>query len=130
MSYLSDSDITDKVIIPFKDKDSAYWEAIMARTDAQAVDIAQQMGVREEDIATPIHNSFKDLLRSYFCMQICLDATEVANLDQGIEDKYMSKYKIHSYNYERLKKNLTKEMIVGSVFLRGHRAGGGVLYVG
>jgi len=130
MNYLSDSDITDKLVLPFKDKDASFWAAIMSRTNAQALDVAEQLGVFPDEIATPLHNSFKDLLRAYFCMQICKDATEVANLDQGIEDKYASKYKLHAYDYTRLKKEMTKEMITGNVHLRGHRASGGVLWNG
>jgi hypothetical protein len=130
MSYLVDSDITDKLITPFKTRDASYWAAVMARTDAQAEDIAQQLGVLAADIATPISNTFKDCLRAYFSMEICLDATEVANLDQGITDKYMAKYQIYGSRYKMLKSMLTKEMICGTVQSRGDRARGGVLYYG
>ena len=128
MSYFNEALITDLVIIPFKIKNSALWDAVLLRTDSMAVDLAEQVGVGVADIKTPLCTHFSDLLRAYFCFNICLDATEVANLDQGAQDKYMTKFGIYKSMFDREKKALTKEMIMGAVATRGDRAFSGILY--
>ena len=130
MSYFSDTEITDLLILPFKTSNATLWNAVLARTERMVVDIAEQHGVLERDIADPLCAAFKDIMRAYFCWNICLDATEVANLDQGIQDKYMGKFQLYKALYEQGKKSLTLEMIIGNVKSRGDRSRSGVLYHG
>lgn len=130
MSYFNDTEVTDLLILPFKTSNATLWAAALARTERMVVDLAEQHGVPEDSIQTPLCAAFLDIMRAYFCWNICLDTTEVANLDQGIQDKYMGKFQLYKTLYEQGRKSLTLEMIVGNVRTRGDRSRAGVLYYG
>jgi hypothetical protein len=115
MSYLSASDITDAVVSPFAATDATYFATVLTLADAALVDMAEGHGLSSTAIVTPLHTTVKDWLVAWFCTRVCMDKLQVANIDATAQDKYTLKYQLYSGIRDRLKHEITAQMLTKTV---------------
>lgn len=115
MSYLSASDITDSVVTPFAESHATYYANILTLADAALVDLAEGLGLTSTEIATPLHTTVKDWLVAWFCARVCMDKLQFANIDATAQDKYTVKYQLYTGIRDRLKHEITYQMLTKTV---------------
>ena len=116
--YLKQALLTDKVAVPFKTNDTTFWTACVTYADTLAVDLAEQLGILEADIATPIHTAFNDYLTYAFYERLFLEASGV---NEEEEEKYLEKAGIYEGKKNKAKIEVTPEIITKTVCDRGDR---------
>lgn len=126
MAYITSADISDKVVEQHTLTD------YLTEADNEMIDIAEQNGVTsiasiEDD---PLHFKIKRYLIAYVCMRVCEDNQGLNNNDIPEMDKYAVKYKQYKTTCDRLRPQISREMITGDIDEARDRAGtsSGVLY--
>lgn len=128
MPNISAGDISDKVLAQHT------LTAYLTEADNELYDLAEQLGVIDSasiEIA-PLHFKVKRYLIAYVCMRVCEDNQGLNNNDIPEMDKYAVKYKQYKGTCDRLRPQISREMILGTVDEQRDRAGvsSGVLYRG
>ena len=103
------TDITDKVISRFN---LTYPIDYLNLVDEECVNQAEICLVNESMIkSTPLHSAIKNYLVNWLCALVCLDNTEVNNVEG--EDKYKIKMDVYNVEVERYRNMLTRDMFLG-----------------
>lgn len=115
-NFIHASDIKANVALNFD------IEEYLEEGDGEIVDLAQKHGVEPEDIYTPLHYKIKRYGVVYILMRICQDKICTNNVDVPEMEKYMVLYGVYMKEYERLKSEISEEMITGNVNEKRDRA--------
>lgn len=126
MANLTTADITDKVIAQHT------LTAYLTEADSELADIAESYGITDSDDieVAPMHFKVKRYMVAYVCMRVCEDNIGLNNVAIPDLDKYMVKYKQYKAACDRLRVQISEEMLLGTVDEARDRAGvsSGTLY--
>lgn len=121
MAYITTSDITDVTITAFGN--TIIGNYITESTSA-VDDIAEKLGVESEDIETsPVHYKVKRYAICFVCMRICQDYMGRNNVEMPEIEKYLIKYNLYKAECNALEKEITEQMLLGTVDEQRDRAG-------
>jgi len=109
-NYINANDIKANISIGFD------LEEYLEEADGEIEDLAQKLGVSTTDIETnPIHYKVKRYGVVYVLMRLCQDKIGTNNPDVPEIEKYMVLYGVYMKEYERLKSEISVEMLTGNV---------------
>lgn len=125
MAYIATTDITDVLVNQFSSSFSTYHTLV----DAQMIDLAEQVGVDEDDIDTDddgyVSAFFvRQYLVTWFCMRLLFDKIGINNVGIEEQEKYRVKYEYYKGLVENKETRITREMITGNVDEIGDRSSG------
>jgi hypothetical protein len=103
------------VVTPFATTHATYYAAVLVLADAALVDMAEGHGLSSSEIVTPLHTTVKDWLVAWFCARVCMDNLQFANIDATGQDKYTIKYQLYKSIGDRLKHEITAQMLTKTV---------------
>jgi len=116
MAYLTQSDITDKVAIPFIGDANTDIQTYLDKGDAYIESLAQARGVLDFTlIQLPLVIELKEYgLAKLYC-ELFADVMNVNNNEAFEQDKYQNKMEYYKGKAKEYYKMITKEMITGEV---------------
>ena len=116
MAFLTSADITDKIAIPFIADTNTDINVYLAKGDKYIISLAQAKGVMDSaDILTPMVIELLEYGLAMMYVDLFADVMNVNNNDSFESDKYDNKMSYYKDRANMLKKELTYEMITGSV---------------
>ena len=116
MAFLTSADITDKVAFPFIGDTNTDINVYLAKGDKYIVSLAQAKGVMDSaDILTPLVIELLEYGLAMMYVDLFADVMNVNNNDSFESDKYANKMSYYKDRANMIKKELTFEMITGSV---------------
>ena len=116
MAFLVQADITDKVAFPFIADANTDIDFYLAKGDKYIVSFAQAKGVLDStDILTPLVIELQEYGLAMMYVDLFADVMNVNNNDAFDSDKYAIKMQYYKTRGVELKKQITYEMITGSV---------------
>jgi hypothetical protein len=124
MSYIADSDITDKLALQFESSFSTYHSLV----DNQINDIAEQLGITNSDDIDTDDDGYisswyvKQYAVMWFCQRLFLDKMGMNNIDLAQEEKYRVKHEYYFKQAENKEKYITLEMLTNNVDESGDRS--------
>ena len=123
-AFFDDDWIYDKLLSRHLTLDPDIWAKVGDTVDRAIISAAQQFGVHEDNIFTPLHSDIIEYARFYFCYEL---AQSIAGVITGEE---YDKYAISSARYKRLRDEapLSKERFLGTVGDAGDMAKSIVVY--
>jgi hypothetical protein len=117
MSYINPDDLKASVAIGFD------LEPYLEEADGEINDLAQRNGIFSSDIQTnPLHYKVKRYGVVYILMRLCQDKLGTNNTDIPDIEKYMVLYGIYLKELEKLKSEISVEMMTGEVDEQRDRA--------
>lgn len=126
--YIKEASLTDKKALPFKSSDPTMWASMLDDADSAVIDLAQELGLDESDIVTPLHTALNDYARYYFYARLFLEVSG-NNSDEDYEnDAYRAKGSIYEGKMNRKKMEITPEVVTKTVSDRGDRLQECILY--
>lgn len=108
MSYITAEDIKSNFANGFDITE------YLNETEQEINDVAQRLGVDQEDISTPLHYKIKRYAIAYTLMRIAQDKIGTNQPDTAIE-KYKDLYALYKSEQSDLFPQLTYEMFTGNV---------------
>ena len=116
MAFLTQDDITDKVAIPFIADTNTDIDFYLAKGDKYIESLAQAKGVMDfTDILEPLVIELQEYGLAMLYVDLFADVMNVNNNDSFESDKYANKMNYYKTRGVELRKQLTYEMITGSV---------------
>ena len=110
MSYITVSDITDRIA------EGIDMTPYIMESDEAINDLAEEFNVDSGDIETaPLHHKLRRYAIFYALMRMCQDALGVANLDNPSSNKYLIGYNMYREQVASIRKQISYEMIAGTV---------------
>ena len=112
-TYITQSDITDNIV----GFDDARFDLkpYLAETDKELVDLADRLGILEDDIEDdPLHFKIKRYGICYCLMRLCQDKSGTNDVEVLEQDKYLVKYNMYKNECESLRPQITPSMFDGS----------------
>ena len=111
MSYISTSDITDKIADGFE------VQQYILESDDAVEDLAEKLGVRStSDIETsPVHHKVRRYAIAYCLMRLCQDKVGAASTDVPEANKYLIGYEMYKKEVSSLTKEINYQMFTGEV---------------
>jgi hypothetical protein len=119
--YITHDDITDNVVKLFITKDDDSLDGYFAEADDKLNDLAQMIGVQTESIDVDAEGQIvpflcKRFLIAYLCMRVCQDKASTNNVETSPDlDKYYIKYNLYKNELAELQKEITPEVLTGTV---------------
>jgi len=109
--YIDASDIKANVAKGFE------LEEYIEEANDEVEDVAQQVGVYDPDDIeiNPLHYKIKRYAVSFCIMRLCQDKIGTNNVDIAELDKYMIQYNLYKKEYEKLRTEITIEMVTGNI---------------
>lgn len=110
MSYITQQDITDKIV------DDIDMTDYIVESDKAVEDLAEELGVRvTTDIETPVHWRVKRFAICYALMRVCQDHIGKATPDAPEMNKYLIGYNIYKKEHDQVRAEITDAMLTGDV---------------
>jgi hypothetical protein len=117
MSYITIADITDKIA------EGLDMTQYIAESDEAVNDLAEELGAATTEIETaPLHYKVRRYAILYSLMRMCQDSLGVCNLDNPANNKYLIGYNMYKEQLAACRKQISLEMIDGSVVNTRDRA--------
>lgn len=112
MSYISASDITDKITTGF----STSIGLLITRSDSEMNNLVREYGLESTDIETsPLDYVIKQWLISWVMVTFLIEQFGVNNVDIPDTEKYLVKYKMYLDRMGQYRDQITPAMIMGDV---------------
>jgi len=111
--YFTADDIKDNVLGEFVTADDNEY---LLEGDLEVIDQAERLGIRNTDqIEAPLHYKFKRYGIAFICRRIAQDKMGTNNVELAEIEKYSVKYEVYSREEDRLRQQLSYEMITGNI---------------
>lgn len=103
-------DLTDNIIGEFD------MTSYLSQTDKEVIDLAQSMGVGEDDIASdPVPYKVQEYAKAFCLAELCQDKAGTNNVENPEFEKYMLKEQSYRKKANNLRKQINYEVLTGSV---------------
>lgn len=107
---LTRDEITDNIIKGFDIAD------YLTRTDSEIIDLAQSMGVDEDDIENaPLPYKVKEYAKAFLLAELCQDKSGTNNPETPEFEKYVVKHEMYRKKADKLRRQINYEVLTGSV---------------
>lgn len=117
--YISEADITDKVVKQFVSAGDERVGVWMTRTDDEVDHIGESMDIDpsdfiwagDDDAATTLmHPKILEYARAYFCWMVCRDNIGANSVQPALDEVYVVKKKLYEDDMKDLRSQLTPAM--------------------
>lgn len=103
-------DIKDTIVDGFDIED------YLAKTDSEIIDLAESLGVAEDDIENdPLPYKVKEYAVAFCIAELCQDKAGTNNVETPLFEKYMVKHSMYTKKLNRLRSQISYEMLTGTV---------------